>query len=422
MTVGATWPWILGTVLLFLAASDAGAGSAEALPAVLKDEVARARRQGITIVNVRDAVRSDDSQRGVLPDGNWALDGRAMPTFDRNDPPRIVAGQPTEIVLYVHGFKTRPADGIARTRRLQDLVRAFGRGDRVASTDARADRRDAWVGFLWRADFGNLEFDDAQASATATGPLLAQIVATLRKQNPGAHLTVVAHSLGAKVSLEALGHLCRQEASGSKIDALVLIQPAVRALSVYEWSSTVRTMNWRADETNAGEYSRHIRCTKNLVYTVTKHDSVLGRWFILNETMSPDPRPPLIVPMMPWIPEAFEHAGAIALGLPFEPEPLTEMIPDPFDQKRWERLMRLPDRFGRHGLPELDDFAPSIGPNTVFIDYENWRIPHPRVHRVDISNATDRTMPGEEWHSPLMQSTGPEVVARIWRILRQSRP
>lgn len=107
------------------------------------------------------------------------------------DVPGVHVPAADELLVFVHGWNN-DAEGAACT---------FGE---AAATFEREGYGDPVVGYAWDADHG---WDDATEIAARNGPKLAAFTRAYADANPNATVRYVAHSLGARVALEALTEL-----------------------------------------------------------------------------------------------------------------------------------------------------------------------------------------------------------------------
>ncbi|WP_095588821.1 alpha/beta hydrolase [Actibacterium ureilyticum] len=113
------------------------------------------------------------------------------------------------VVILIHGFKFSPShparsphrhilalDPASGCRKALSWPRALGFGDDTADGLCIAFGWEA-SGSIWRA----------YGQAARTGAALARLIATIRHHSPGRQVDILAHSLGARVTLAALPHL-----------------------------------------------------------------------------------------------------------------------------------------------------------------------------------------------------------------------
>lgn len=168
----------------------------------------QATPDALSVLNLRDPKRSDVSFAS-------AADIRARiaaVTSEAN-----LAGHP--VMIFVHGFRTTPDDALCMARLVQTGLRGM-------ASDGRSIPRDvillSWPG-------GPSSFVEADARAVEASLHLAALLEGL--ESP--HVWVMAHSLGARVALEAM--LRARAPDVRPLDGLVLVQPAIEALSLRRW-------------------------------------------------------------------------------------------------------------------------------------------------------------------------------------------
>lgn len=128
---------------------------------------------------------------------------------------RALAGRPAaarEIVLYVHGFNVRFGESLYRTAQLAHDFRLPG----------------AAVAFAWASAGSPVAYVHDRESVLVARDALAGLIAALAAPRPG-RVVLVAHSLGAQLTMEALRQLALSGRRGA-VDAIagvVLIAPDI---------------------------------------------------------------------------------------------------------------------------------------------------------------------------------------------------
>lgn len=166
------------------------------------------------------------STRGHFHEGWWEDvyrdENRDATEYDTTgDVPGLDSGDcPDEIVIYVHGFQNDEDAAVENFNAARESLAANGYTHPV-------------VGFSWDSNTGALEFDDAKQIATWNGKKLAQFVLDYRCECPDTRIRLVAHSMGARVVLNAIQELTENEkwtdceCGNGKIDSVHLLGAAV---------------------------------------------------------------------------------------------------------------------------------------------------------------------------------------------------
>jgi pimeloyl-ACP methyl ester carboxylesterase len=113
------------------------------------------------------------------------------------------------LLIYVHGYNEA-----------QDTAKGYGENNIAAGYREGGGKCDVAT-FLWNSRFGALQFRESIQSANATAPVFAEAVNALRAARPGLRIHVLAHSLGARVVLQAI------ETREVKLQDVVLVAPAI---------------------------------------------------------------------------------------------------------------------------------------------------------------------------------------------------
>ena len=247
--------------------------------------------------------------------------------------------------------------------------------------------------------------------------MFADFLGAVARQAPGARIVVLTHSLGAEVVLEALRGM--QEAhERAAVDNLILVQGAVPAHSVYQWtvkyqqipSGPSEQMKPEQVDQCTGRYAGAIRIARQFVYTFSANDQVLANeWdlgpFRVNEFLLPQTQPCEL-------PVLIGSGGMVlrvqALGSPFDTGDRTEMLPPP-------KIFEPP----AEGAKKLAPSPIQVLPPAMVFHYNNFKIDHPNVERLDIASAEDDapyTPFHHGGHSVLFQAAGRQVVEELWRL------
>jgi len=309
-----------------------------------------------------------------------------------------------DLVVYVHGFRTSLADAICAG----DVLRADLAALPAYATGAGPDI----LVFGWPGEFRPWQFTAAQANAVRAAEYLGNILG----QVSGRRIFVVAHSLGAGVAMAAADRM-PQGGDGPPLAGILLVQGAIPAVSIREWSSTL-TLTFPAAEledlrrgkppreplveTEVGRGSLVDASAKasHLVVTPAGPDIPLGNAMALDETFLPsDPNRPMIPP------DIGDSAGnAItlqAIGTPF---------PDGKIRRRYEQV--LPDPLEDFSMevdyhqPDTASFEP-VDPSRV-MSRTDWvfefHVPHPSYHEIRLDEGQWWRLL-RDWHG-VMNDTG----------------
>jgi hypothetical protein len=258
---------------------------------------------------------------------------------------------------------------------------------------------------------GQALFSRAQNSADISSESLLDLTSALSSSHPAAKIVVIAHSLGARVTLEALRSACVLGQARILWDSLVLLQGAVPAISLHKWE-VADLHNESYVESNSGKYADGVKCVGQLIFTCSEKDSTLSEWFQFDATWLGESRPPGGVPTLPLGWSSDPSAEYLAIGSCFDTADKTEMVPkEPESHVTIRELTRIeprrPSIFSEPGPPDLE----------AFFIFSNWRIDHPHVHRIHISEKADGQM--LDWHSPLWSPRGHSIVSDIWTLVMQ---
>lgn len=129
--------------------------------------------------------------------------------------PRAGPGQ-NRLMLWVHGFNNTPAEAVQRQVQIAQDIGHNG----------------AAVAFVWPSDGTTRGYIHDRDSAIHARDAHAELMLALSEVWDG-EIVVIAHSLGAFLTLEAIGRLRLSGNGGRVMDGLVLVQPDV-ASDVFE--------------------------------------------------------------------------------------------------------------------------------------------------------------------------------------------
>jgi len=380
----------------------------------LTAEFDQARRNNIVVIDGRRAV--DPSGARSLVEPLWAVNTIPGSPAPRTPHELALPAKSKVVVIFLHGYNVTAAESLAEGVALWQHIRKSNENLRLKLPALPETDSITFLEFLWRGDFGRLWFSEARQAAEITSRAFADFLRTVLRNARGARTVILTHSLGAEVALEALRAM---ENSEPVIDNLILVQAAIPAYSVYRWTVSYQQIpigpreQMRPEQVDqcTGRYADAIRMARQLVYTVSAEDEVLGNeWefgpFQLNEKVIPFPWR-CELPVMP------TAGGTVlrvtALGRPFDTSDRSEMLSPP----------KIPDPMERQRPPGYRPI-PLLPPGETFFRYTNFRIDHPSPNRRDIASAKDRITSRYPGHSVLFQQSGQPVVEELWTLAAES--
>lgn len=302
-------------------------------------------------------------------------------------PRETLADEDVQFVL-IHGFRTPVEAG----RRLATQL-----GASIHSTMA-PDRHDRLYAVLWNSGgHASMDFAGAADRADIVSEPVAKLISKIDQATGKAPIVVIAHSLGARVALGALGQL----PTGIHIDVLMLVQPAIPAASIYDWrgSDTYNRLYpgriaWDTPTTPC-QFATAIDRAARVIVTTSVRDTDLSIWFRLGRELIAEGCWPL--------------RSAPALGLPYSAEDHSDVYPG--YPRFWEDRNRLTNR-KILGLEPADPpgsqrslrDTPALA---AIVDY-TFEISHPSVEFVSLEELLDA--PPADWHSPFEGSHGEALI------------
>lgn len=264
----------------------------------VKKEAATA---GNAVVYTRHNVRHDGTLRNAQPRQPWK-------TLVE---PAVSPAEGALRVIYVHGFDTGFTESIAQGSYLARLLRQWT--DRKQGGPALDFRT-----FSWRADFGPGEYATGLRAATAQAGALAAYLKSLAPVTSGSAampLVILAHGLGGQLALEALQRLER-EGGVPPIEALVLLQPAVRRIDVSKGTYETITGDAVSVVDYTGQYFEVIGRVRTVLATSSSTDASVAQFFSTDLNMPED---------VPDSPKSYA-----ALGCPYFSSTEAEVFPPNF--------------------------------------------------------------------------------------------
>jgi pimeloyl-ACP methyl ester carboxylesterase len=264
----------------------------------VKKEAATA---GNAVVYTRHNVKPDGTLRSAQPRQPWK-------TLVE---PAVSPAEGALRVVYVHGFDTGFTESIAQGSYLARLLRQWtDRKPGGAALDFRT--------FSWRADFGPGEYATGLRAATAQAGALAAYLKSLAPAASGpaaSPLVILAHGLGGQLALEALQRLER-EGGVPPIEALILIQPAVRRIDVSKGTYETITGDAVSVVDYTGQYFEVIGRVRTVLATCSSTDASVAQFFSTDLNMPED---------VPDSPKSYA-----ALGCPYFSSTEAEVFPPNF--------------------------------------------------------------------------------------------
>jgi hypothetical protein len=276
---------------------------------------------GNAVVYSRHAVGHDGLPRRTLSRQQWKTLVELPPS-----------AAPADLhVVFVHGFDVGLTQSVTEGSYLARLLRQWV--DRK-----QGDRALEFSTFSWRSDFGPGERSTGVKAATAQSAALADYLRALAAPKGGGkapRIVVLTHGLGAQLALEALQR--GQAADGAPLlEALVMVQPAVRRIDVAKGTYEVITGDAVSSVDYTGQYFDVItKSARTVLATSSSADAVVGQFFANDLDMPED---------VPESPKSYA-----ALGYPYFSSTEAEVFPPNF------RLIELsPGRYLDMVMPSHD--------------------------------------------------------------------
>ena len=254
---------------------------------------------GHVVVYSRHNVRHDGSLRSAQPRPAW------KPLLEPASPAPAGALR----VVFVHGFDVGLTQSIAEGNHLARLLRQWT--EQKDGTTALEFHT-----FSWRADFGPAEHLRAIKAAAAQSGALAGYLDHLARPadgGPAPRVVVITHGLGALLALEAL-----QKAGEGvpPLEALVMVQPAVRRIDLSKGTYEVVTGEAVSTVDYAGQYFDVLARVRLVLATCSSTDTEVAQFF------APEPELSDEIPRSP--------KSTVALGTPYYSSTEAEVFPPNF--------------------------------------------------------------------------------------------
>jgi pimeloyl-ACP methyl ester carboxylesterase len=363
-----------------------------------------ARENHVTVIDARGAVDANGRPTHASP--MWVtnvLPGTIVsaPPHDLGFDPRR---PPSVIIVFVHGYDASASEALSDSNVLWRYIRDSN--DSGRTTDKALPRTEsmAFYAFLWRGDYGKLNFSTSVRAANITASVLSEFLETILNKAKGAKIVIVTHSLGTEVALEALKRTPLQHGVPF-VTSLVIIEGAVPFFSIYRWKVTITFLNpsdgkERPDivEQCSGEYADAINSASQVIYTSSANDHALVHAYPLYREVLDTSTVPCDLPILQG-----QDDRIVALGSPVDTRDRSELVQPP--------ELPMPGTTGRRPVPQIQPH-----PNSVLINYKNMKIEHPHVTAVSIANYPDTDSPAyfSEGHSVVFESNGRRIVQDLW--------
>lgn len=255
---------------------------------------------GHVVVYSRHHVRHDGSLRSVQPRPAWKT------LVEPAAPPAAEALR----VVFVHGFDVGLTQSIAEGNHLARLLRQW-------TEQKGAGPALEFHTFSWRSDFGPAEHLRALKAAAAQSGALAEYLARLAQPpaggGPAPRVVVITHGLGALLALEAL----QKTGEGAPpLEALVMVQPAVRRIDLSRGTYEVVTGDAVSNVDYTGQYFGVLGRARLALATCSSTDTEVAQFF------APEPELSDEIPRSP--------KSTVALGTPYYSSTEAEVFPPNF--------------------------------------------------------------------------------------------
>ena len=183
-------------------------------------------RQALTldnnIINCRSMVNAYGRLKISAKAGSWES---ILPAF-KEEGLAALPSNPTNVIIFAHGYNSGLDGGIHFGNALCKEIRSASK-----TFQGSGPPQLVFYTFCWRGDFNEERFGTSEKSAETTAPSLANIISTIEdqavKENKKVSITLLSHSLGAKVCLETLKVLWHRDKDRKWVKRLLMLQPAV---------------------------------------------------------------------------------------------------------------------------------------------------------------------------------------------------
>jgi pimeloyl-ACP methyl ester carboxylesterase len=162
------------------------------------DTFLKARTPKFHIVNVRDLIDADGQQKSGVKPNDWTIDFAGqhaeLPSLERD----------SLVVIFVHGYNTPLSSALHNATALHNMLVEIDDRLRVGKPTAPRKSPMTFYAFLWRGNFGEVNFGTAQIAANTAAKSLASLIKQVADIPDHHRIVVIAHSLGSRVALEEL--------------------------------------------------------------------------------------------------------------------------------------------------------------------------------------------------------------------------
>ncbi|PXA88427.1 hypothetical protein DMC18_19270 [Caulobacter sp. D5] len=169
---------------------------------------------------------------------------------------------PKHIVVFVHGFRQKPGQAMSTAIAIKSLLRFDG----------------PFVLFMWPSVGAVENYGTDRLKAEVSDEALSQLLCQLAAKNPGAKITILAHSMGSYLTINTLQDFSQDCPAKPKLNALVMFSPDL-PVSLAEPRAPRAVANVGSATAYVSEYDLAVRTSKKVW-----QDPNLG--IVLNKTPS----------------------------------------------------------------------------------------------------------------------------------------
>jgi pimeloyl-ACP methyl ester carboxylesterase len=365
-----------------------------------------ARENHVTVIDARGAV--DVNGRATHASPMWITN--VQPGTIVSSPPHDLGVDlrrpPSVIIIFVHGYNTSASEALADSNVLWRYIQDSN--DSRRTTDKALPRTNsmAFYAFLWKGDYGKLNFSTAVRAADNTASVFSEFLEGIMDSVKDAKIVIVTHSLGTEVVLAALKNTPRPHGTPF-VSSLVIIQGAVPFYSIYHWKVRITFLNPsdgkdRPDivEQCSGGYADAINSVSQVIYTLSANDHTLGHSYSLYREVLDTSTDPCDLPIVHG-----QNDRIVALGSPADTGDRRELVQPPQSPQPPSPVA---------SRPPVHQILPR--PYSLLINYTNMKIQHPNVSTVPIANYPDTDSPSyfSGGHSVVFETNGRKIVQDLW--------
>lgn len=191
------------------------------------ERLRQAQTLGNNIINCRSIVSGSGRLKLTAKAGSWES---ILPAF-KEEGLAALPSNPANVIIFAHGYNSNLDGALKFGNAICEEIHSAAK-----TFQDKNSRELVFYTFCWRGDFNQERFGTSEISAEATAPSLANIISAIEdkaaKENKNVSVTLLSHSLGAKVCLETLKVLWHRDKNRKWIKNLVMLQPAVTVGSV----------------------------------------------------------------------------------------------------------------------------------------------------------------------------------------------